>query len=295
MTSPGDVSVNVDRLHQHATQRRMQAADFIRDKPPPVPNDPDDPTTGAAGDLAGDVHGVNQALHGKTQQRADKIDADGHAYSQQDQGAGGQVGALNGGGTRQQAASGLTDVGIGSITNGIFGPIGNMIGAAIQGANQAVSGAEQGFTGILGQGVSGGANLIQGLGKAKADEHIGADLQPGAGGALSGGSKSSHTTPASAHAPLAPPDTGQGPGGGRQDYVHTERQDEQDTAVRPAGMGGGMPMGLGAAGGGGSEPSSTPRTYPVHVPGGKPPPTPVVAQTVYAASPLQKDDHGTDT
>lgn len=302
-SSGGDLNVHIDRLHQHASQRRVQAADFITDKPPPVPDDPDDPTTGAAGDLTSDVHGVNRALHAKTYQRADKIDADGNSYSQQDQGAGSQVGAINGGGSQKQAASGLTDVGIGSIMNSLLAPLGQMVSGATQGVNGLAGAAFQGVSTGVGQGINVAGQLGSAMAKTTGVGSVGG---AGGGGALpgetagadSGGGE--QTKSASATSPLS--QNGGEPTSPRRNGDYATPEDRNDThTVQSTGMGTPGMAGLGAAGGGGGSGSFIkPRMYKVHADGVDPvdPPTepiPAITEVAYAASPLMKEPHDADT
>jgi hypothetical protein len=289
MTTPG-YSVNPGDLHRHASQRRIQAADFLTDKPPSVPGDPDDPTVGATADLSSDVHGVNQHLHDKSHRTADKVDADGNAYSAQDQSSGGQVGGVGG-------HQGLGDaVKLGDVTT----PLGTVASGALQGFTGMFAGLSQGLAQLAGQGVNVFGQLGAAQTKAAALPFVGADAGAGGGASASGGGgedKKGETKPASATSPLVPQNGGAPRGLQPGDYAHTETQDREQHTVMPAGMGmGGMP----AMGAGGSPSSSTkPRMYKVHTEGVDPvdPPTepiPVVTEAAYAPSPL-KEHYGADT
>lgn len=295
MTSP--FQVNPGDLHRHASQRRMEATDFITDKPPEFGDEADDPTKSASGDLTGAVHGTNQHLHDKTHRKADEIDetADLHTAAEQERDQ--QVGGIGGG----KLAQGVDAQGIGAIMNPFF----QLAGQGLSAFGTGLSGGLQATSGLGGQALSGGANLIGQLGKAKADEHIGAELAPGAsvgGGASPGGGKGKgETVPAAAHLPSG---AGSSPGGLPQGYAHTEHQDRDDTTVHQAGMGG-MPMGGAGLAGGGGGASGLPKATAykkIVTPGSQPiadeTPTgeiPVITEVAFAALPLPKDSHGMDT
>ena len=278
MTSPGggEIIVSPDDNYDHVATRRNQAADFFTDKPPEIPGDPggDDATKGAAGDLTSAVQGTSHGLGHHSNNVADGIERATNDYVNSDQNNAAQLFAVGGGGGAQkEAAKGLTDVGVGAIINSFLNPTGAITGAfeqSLGGFSQALAGYGQAGGNIAGQLT----NAAVQAGEKAAEfsvQHPGALAglagTAGAGAGLvsdtkgAGASEAPQTRPVSG---VMPPSAAPSATAGRgSDYVHTELQDRNDTSVHPAGMAmGGVPAGLGVAGGGGrSGSAATAPTY----------------------------------
>jgi hypothetical protein len=114
MTSPGggEIIVSPDDNYDHVATRRNQAADFFTDKPPDIPDEPDDPTKGATRDLTGAVQGTGHGLGHHSNDVADGVERATDNYVNSDQNNAGLLGAVGAGGAQKEAAKGLTDVGV---------------------------------------------------------------------------------------------------------------------------------------------------------------------------------------
>lgn len=264
MTSPGggEIIVSPDDHFDHVATRRNQAADFFTDKPPDIPDDPNDPTKGATSDLNGAVQGTSHGLGHHSNNVADGVEKATNNYVDSDQNNAGLLGSVGaGGGAQKEAAKGLTDVGVGSIMNSFLNPTGAITGAfeqALGGFSQAAGGFGQAGGNILGQSLNASIKL--------ADAPKPADGPPGPGGTIGGGAKLAGASAGASEAPatrpvsaMTPPSAAPSATAGRgSDYVHTELQDRNDTTVHPTGMAmGGVPAGLGVLGGGGGRSGST--------------------------------------
>jgi len=258
MTSPGggEIIVSPDDNYDHVATRRNQAADFFTDKPPDIPEDPNDPTKGATRDLTGAVQGTSHGLGHHSNNVADGVEKATNDYVNSDQNNAGLLGSVGGGGGAQkEAAKGLTDVGVGSIMNSFLNPTGAIFGAfeqSLGGYTQAVGGFSQGAGNILGQALN--ASIQTGAKFVSAEKPAGGG--PGVGGIVGGGDRLVSASEALQTRPVSgvmPPSAAPSATAGRgSDYVHTELQDRTDTSVHPTGMAmGGVPAGLGVAGGGG--------------------------------------------
>jgi hypothetical protein len=159
MTSP--VEADTDGLHRHAAQRRNESADFRRDKPPPAPDDPDDPTKAAVEDLHAAVHDTNQDADAQTNSMATRIDQGGQSYTTTDGQAAHDLGGVPVGGN---LTKGVDAQGAGAMTNAIFSPIAAIAAGLGQSFGQMLSGTVQGGATELGQVSAGIANLGAGLG-----------------------------------------------------------------------------------------------------------------------------------
>lgn len=267
MTSPGggEIIVSPDDNYRHVATRRNQAADFFTDKPPDIPADPNDPTKGATDDLTGAVQGTSHGFGHHSNGVADGVENATNNHVNRDQDNAGLLAGLGGGGGAQkQAATGLTDVGVGSIMNSVLNPTGAITGAfeqALGGFSQAAGGFGQAGGNILGQSLNASIKL--------ADAPKPPDGGPGPGGTIGGGAKLAGASAGASEAPATRPVSGTTPlngapattPGGGSDYGHTELQDRNNPTVRPAGMAmGGMPIGLGASGGGPAS-AAKPLTY----------------------------------
>jgi hypothetical protein len=315
MTSPGggEIIVSPDDNYDHVATRRNQAADFFTDKPPPIPDDPggDDATKGAAGDLTGAVQGTSHGLGRHSIVVADWVEKATNDYVNSDQNNAAQLFAVGGGGGAQkEAATGLTDVGVGAIINSFLNPTGAITGGfeqSLGGYTQGLGGFSQAGGNIAGQltnaavqaGEKGAEFEVQHPGAlAGLAGTAGAGAGPVSDTKGAGASEAPQTRPVSGvMSPSAAPSATAGRG---SDYVHTELQDRNDMTPRPAGMAmGGVPAGLGVAGGGRSGSAATAPTYRITTgnddddPAPEPPPAVVdpgsVAAPASVSLPLQKD------
>jgi hypothetical protein len=310
MTSSGggEIIVSPDDNYDHVATRRNQAADFFTDKPPPIPDDPggDDATKGAAGDLTSAVQGTSHGLGHHSNSVADGVERATNDYLNSDQNNAAQLFAVGGGGGAQkEAAAGLTDVGVGSILNSFLNPTGAVTGAfeqSLGGFTQAFAGFGQAFGNIGGQSLNAGIQSGE-----KALEHVSppgtlaGGGAVGGGGALAGGPGGFEAPQTRTVSGVTPPSAAPSATAGRgSDYVHTELQDRNDMTPHPAGMAmGGVPAGLGVAGGGRSGSAATAPTYRITTgnddddPAPEPPPAVVdpgiAAAPASVSLPLQKD------
>jgi hypothetical protein len=258
MTAPG-FQINPADLHNHASQRRFEAEDFIADKPPELPADEDDPTVGVSRDLQDDVHGVNHGMRRKSHHKAGMVDGAGLAFAGAD-GSGGTVGT---GGS--QLAKAVDLGGVGSIMNSIIGPIGQITSGVAQGISGLAAGLSQGAANLGGQTISGGAGLIGNLAK-NVTVHDEPAIGGVVGGGAGGGEKATRDRSAAFTSKSGGPEgpgAGPSPGGAGvpQGYAHTEQQDHDDTGVHPAGMS----NGAGLAPTGGISPSPAAKVHKAKV------------------------------